>query len=190
MRGHWTRAVTAATAAAGLAIAMAAPASAAVSHRQREKWKRVDAPLASANNRFLRAISLIRSDAAFNSKTVTAAQVSKPCLALVPALETFDGAVARIGLGGSAGRDVATVVALNRQLIGILSHMTIASFIVDYDVPGLITPWPTPLAARYVALQPALARDLGLPPAQVQIGPRLNTRTTRRSRCLHPRALR
>jgi len=158
-----------AAATAGLAIAVTAPACAAVSHHQREKWKRVDAPLASANNRFLRAVSLIRSDAAFNRKAVTAAQVSKPCLALVPALETFDRGVARIGLGGSAGRDVATVVALNQQLIGILSQMTIASFIVDYDVPGLITPWPTPLAPRYVALQSALARDLGLPPAQVQI---------------------
>jgi hypothetical protein len=167
---RWPRLlIVSAAAAAGLAIAAASPASAAVSHREREKWKRVDAPLASANNRFLRAVSLIRSDAAFNSKTVTAAQVSKPCLALAPVLETFDAAVVRIGLGGSAGRDVATVVALNQQLIGMLTHMTIPSFIVDYDVPGLITPWPTSLAPRYVALQSALAHDLGLPPAQVQI---------------------
>ncbi|HEX4033829.1 MAG TPA: hypothetical protein VHX66_05245 [Solirubrobacteraceae bacterium] len=139
-----------------------------MSHRRAE-WKRVDAPLARANDRFLRAISRIRSEAAFNSKTVSAAQVAKPWLALAPVLETFDAAVKKIGLPGSAGRDVATVVELNEQLIGVLTHMTISSFIPDYDVPGLVTPWPTALAPRFVVLQSKLAHDLGLPLAQVNI---------------------
>jgi len=163
------RVLTVTAAAVALAIGAASPASAAVSHRQREQWKRVDAPLAGANSGFLRAVSLIRSEAAFNSKTVTAAQVAKPCLALAPVLEKFDAAVERIGLGGSAGRDVAAVVALNDRLIDMLTHMTIPSFIDDYDIPGLVTPWPTSLAPRFVALQSLLAHDLGLRPAQVQI---------------------
>jgi len=164
------RAILKLSSAACAVVALGAPpALAAVSHHQRQEWKRVDAPLAAANDHFLRALSQIRSRAAWNSKTVTAAQVEKPCHALAPAIENFDTAAARIGLTGAAGRDLASVISLNRQLVGLLTNMTVSEFIPDYDVPGLITPWPTPLASRFAALQSALAHDLGLPSAQVQI---------------------
>ena len=49
--------------------------------------------------------------------------MSKPSLAFVPALKTFDTGLQKCGFTGAGAKHVKTIVTLNTALTGILSHI-------------------------------------------------------------------
>jgi hypothetical protein len=95
--------------------------------------------------------------------------VRRPCLALVPAVEAFDRGLEALGSTGRSETDALVVLALDVKLLAVLENISIARFRSEFDVPGLVTPWPSSLASQYLRLQAALAKDLGLPESQVTI---------------------
>jgi hypothetical protein len=90
----------------------------------------------------------------------TAAQVSKPSLAFVPAIKTFDTSLAKIGFTGKTASAVATIIKLNGELIGDISSIKSAKgFISEFSA----------LDPAYFSVQTSLAKDLGIAAAEVQV---------------------
>ena len=88
------------------------------------------------------------------------AQVSKPSLAFVPALKTFDTGLQKCGFTGAGAKDVKTIVTLNTALTGILSHIqSVKSFESQFSA----------LLPKYLAAQDSLAKYLGIPAGDVTI---------------------
>jgi len=90
----------------------------------------------------------------------TVSALTKPSLAFVPAIKTFDTALSKIGFSGKTGTDVATVIKLNGELIAdIDSIKSITGFETEFSA----------LSSKYFAVQTSLAKDLGIATAYVQV---------------------
>jgi hypothetical protein len=86
--------------------------------------------------------------------------VSKPSLAFVPALKTFDAGLAKVGFTGNAATQAADIEKLNGQLVTILSSIkSVGAFQSQVEA----------LFSKYQGVQAALAKDLGVPTADVII---------------------
>jgi hypothetical protein len=125
----------------------------AVPAKQLAAFKALEGPFSAADNKWSNALSNLSSNA-------TVAQVSKPSLAFVPAIKTFDTGLKKIGFTGATGTQVAAVVKLNTQLIADLSSIkSVSSFQSEFGA----------LNQKYQPVQSALAKDLGIPTADVII---------------------
>jgi hypothetical protein len=128
-------------------------AGASSSSAQLTKFKALEGPFSQADNKWTNALSALTG-------SPTVAQVSTPSLAFVPALKTFDSGLLKIGFTGKTATDVATVVKLNGQLVTLLSSIkSVKAFQSSFSV----------LYAKYGAVQAALAKDFGIPTAEVII---------------------
>jgi hypothetical protein len=128
-------------------------ASAAVPAAQLARFKAVEGPFSAADSKWATALSNLSGNA-------TVAQVSKPSLAFIPALKAFDTGLKRVGFKGAGATDVATIVKLNGQLIGILSSVrSVKSFESQFSA----------LDPKYFAVQQSFAKYLGIPTGDVII---------------------
>lgn len=150
MRSKW---FTVSMAAAFFFVGSQAAPAGAVSAKQLSSFKTLDGPFSKADNKWTNALSSLSSKS-------TVAQVSKPSLAFVPALKTFDTGLAKIGFTGNAASEAADVVKLNGQLVTILSSIK--------SVSSLQTQLAA-LFSKYQSVQDALAKDLGVPAGDVVI---------------------
>jgi hypothetical protein len=90
----------------------------------------------------------------------TVSQVSKPCLAFIPALKAFDTGLLKVGFTGKTATDAAAIVSSNKQLIVLMSSVhSVKSF--ETGVSALF--------AKDMGLQGAFAKDLGIPAGDVYI---------------------
>jgi len=63
------------------------------------------------------------------SNKTPVSKLAKSCLAFVPAVNTFDASLKKIGFTGKTGTDIASLIKVNNKLVPILSHITsVASF--------------------------------------------------------------
>jgi hypothetical protein len=139
-----------ATAVLGLGVQTA---SAAVPAKQMDRFKAIEGPFSRADSKWTAALSQL-------SPSASVAQVSKPSLAFVPALKTFDAGLQKCGFTGAGASDVSTIVGLNTTLIGILKDIhSVKSFESQF----------TAMLPKYLAAQNSLARFLGIPAADVII---------------------
>jgi hypothetical protein len=90
----------------------------------------------------------------------TVAQVSKPCLAFIPALKAFDTGLLKVGFTGKTAADAAAIVSSNEKLIVLMSSI--------HSAKSFETGFST-LFAKDLSLQDAFAKDLGLPAGDVYI---------------------
>ncbi len=94
------------------------------------------------------------------SANATVAQLSKPSVAFVPAIKTFDTALSKIGFTGKTATAVATVIKLNGELISDISSIkSTKGFISEFSA----------LSGKYLSAQNSLAHDLGIAAADVQV---------------------
>jgi hypothetical protein len=150
MRLRWLGALAATTVVFGVGMQAA---SAAVPAHQMARFKVVDGAFSVADAKWTGALSHL-------SSSPTVAQLSKPSVAFIPAIKTFDTGLAKIGFSGRAKTDVATVIKLNKELIGVLGSIhSVKSFETQFSA----------LNSKYFAVQNALAKDLGIPAGDVQV---------------------
>jgi|GEM_PF-1986956 hypothetical protein len=132
---------------ASLAGASASPAA------QLSKFKALDGPFSQADNKWTNALSALSSSA-------TVSQISKPSLAFVPALKTFDSGLQKAGFTGKIATEIADVEKLNGQLVTLLSSIkSVKSFQSAFSS----------LFGKYLPVQAALAKDFGIATADVVI---------------------
>lgn len=132
---------------ASSASAKASPA------KQFALFKALDGPFSQADNKWTNALSGLSSSA-------TAAQLSTPSLAFIPALKTFDSGLQKIGFTGDTATQVGKVEKLNAQLVTILSSIkSVKSFQSQFGA----------LFSKYNPVQAALAKDFGVATADVVI---------------------
>jgi len=144
-------AVLAATAAVfGLGVQAA---SASVTSKQHAEWKSADGTFEKANFTWSSALTTM-------SNNTPVPKLSRACRAFVPAVNTFDTALKKIGFTGKTGTDIASLIKVNNKLVPILSHITsIKSFESQFSA----------LEPQYMALQAALSKDLGIEEAEIYI---------------------
>jgi hypothetical protein len=148
MRRSWF--AIAAVAAAFSAVGVPA---ASASNTQLSRFESIDGAFGKANHTWTTALENL-------SATATAAQVSKPSVAFVPAIKTFDNALSKIGFTGKTASAVATVIKLNGELITDISALkSTKTFITEFSV----------LTQQYLTVQTSLAHDLGIATADVQV---------------------
>jgi hypothetical protein len=148
MRRRWFAIAAVATTFTALGVQAASATSTQLSH-----FETIDGAFARADHTWTTALENLSANA-----TVT--QVSKPSVAFVPAIKTFDTALAKIGFSGKTGTVVATVIKLNGQLIAeIESIKSTKSFIAQFSA----------LTQQYLSAQTSLAKDLGIAAADVQV---------------------
>jgi len=124
-----------------------------VSAKQLASFKALEGPFSKADTKWTSALSNLSSKS-------TVAQVSKPSLAFVPALKTFDAGLAKVGFTGNAATQAADIEKLNGQLVTILSSIkSVGAFQSQVEA----------LFSKYQGVQAALAKDLGVPTADVII---------------------
>ncbi len=141
-----------ATTAAVFGLGMQA-ASASVTSKQRAEWISVDGKFGKADYTWTSALSTM-------SNKTPVSKLSKACLAFVPAVNTFDTALKKIGFTGKTGTDIASLIKVNNKLVPILSHITsIKSFESQFSA----------LESQYMGLQAALSKDLGIEEAEIQV---------------------
>jgi hypothetical protein len=147
------RLISQCAAAIAIALMVCTPAGAGVSSSVLGKFTAIDKPFAAADHKWTDAIGALHT-----SSPVSAA--SKPSLAFIPAIKTFDSGLGKVGFTGSAATTASSIVSLNNQLIGVLGSIkSMSSFQASF----------AKLFAKYVPLQAALAKDLGIPEADVTI---------------------
>jgi hypothetical protein len=128
-------------------------ASAATMSSQRAHFKALDGPFAKADSTFTNALTSITGNP-------SVAQVSKPSLAFVPALEKFDAGLPKCGFTGTGAKDAAAIVKLNTTEVAILSNIkSVKSFETQFSA----------ISVKYEPLQTSLAKYLGLQAAYVTI---------------------
>ena len=128
-------------------------ASASVPSKQRAEWISVDGTFGKANYTWTSALSTM-------SNKTPVSKLSKACLAFVPAVNTFDTALKKIGFTGKTGTDIESLVKVNNKLVPILSHITsIKSFEAQFSA----------LESQYMGLQAALSKDLGIQEAEIYL---------------------
>lgn len=121
--------------------------------KQLSLFKALDGPFSKADNKWTNALSSL-------SSTSTVAQVSKPSLAFVPALKTFDAGLQKIGFTANAKTEVADAVTLNKKLVTVLSSIKGVSSL-QAQLESLIP--------KYSSVQDALAKDFGVPAGDIVI---------------------
>ena len=127
--------------------------TASASSTQVSRFKTIDAPYAKADATWTTALERLTAKS-------TVADLSKPSLAFVPTMKTFDTALGKIGFSGKTGTDVATVIKLNGELIAdIDSIKSVTGFVAEFSA----------LSPKYFAVQTSLAKDLGIAAAYVQV---------------------
>jgi hypothetical protein len=141
-----------ATTAAVFGLGMQA-ASASVTSKQRAEWKSIDGTFGKADFTWTSVLTTM-------SNNTPVSKLSKACLAFVPAVNTFDTALKKIGFTGKTGTDIASLIKLNNKEVPILSHIkSIKSFETQFSA----------LESQYMALQAALSKDLGIEEAEIQV---------------------
>jgi hypothetical protein len=128
-------------------------ASAAVPSKQRAEWISVDGTFGKADFKWTSALSTM------SSKTPVS-KLSNACKTLVPAINTFDASLKKIGFTGKTGTDIASLIKVNTKFVSELSHITsIKSFQSQFLA----------LDPQYMALQAALSKDLGIEEAEIYV---------------------
>jgi hypothetical protein len=81
-------------------------------------------------------------------------EVSKPCLAFIPALKAFDTGLLKVGFTGKTAADAAAIVGNNKQLIVLMSSIhSLKAFETGFSA----------LDTKDLPLVGAFAKDLGIP---------------------------
>ncbi|HTV11646.1 MAG TPA: hypothetical protein VME20_07265 [Acidimicrobiales bacterium] len=147
MHFRWPRllAITAITVTASTSAA-----SASVSPSVLSQWKRAEAAFAPADNKWSAVIE--------SSTAPTLGELVKANNAFVPAVKAFDSALGKISFTGKTAKDILALMALNQKEVTVLSHTTS----VKGFESGLV-----PLVGKYMSLQGALSKDLGIPAAEI-----------------------
>jgi len=128
-------------------------ASASVTSKQRAEWKSVDGTFGKADFTWSSVLTTV-------SKSTPVSKLSKACLAFVPAVNTFDASLKKIGFTGKTGTDIASLIKVNTKLVPILSHIkSVDSFGSQFSA----------LEPQYMALQAALSKDLGIEEAEIYV---------------------
>jgi hypothetical protein len=150
VRFRWFTVLAATTALVGVG---AQAASAKVPAQQLSRFKAIEVPFGTADSKWTNALEAL-------SPKSSAAQVSKPCLAFVPALKTFDTALLKVGFTGKAAADANTIVSLNKQMITIMSSIrSVKTFETEFSA----------LSPKYLSVQESFAKDIGVPAGDVII---------------------
>jgi hypothetical protein len=148
MRRRWFAIAAVATALVALGVPAAAAPSLQLSH-----FETIDGTFAKADHTWTAALLNL-------GPNPTVAQISKPSLAFVPAIKTFDAALSKIGFSGKTGTAVAGAIKLNDELIvDIYSMKSTKTFISEFSA----------LNSKYFGVQTSLAKDLGIATADVQV---------------------
>ena len=128
-------------------------ASASVTSKQLAEWKSADGTFGKADFTWTSALTTMTA-------STPVSKLSKVCLAFVPAVNTFDTAIKKIGFAGKTGTDIANLIKLNDKFVLELSHITsVKSFQSQFAVSD----------PQYMALQAALSKDLGIEEAEIQV---------------------
>ncbi len=150
MRARWFTVLVAA--AAVLAVGAQA-ASAKVPSPQMSRFHALEAAFSGPQTKWSDALEALGAKA-------TVAQVSKPCLAFIPALKAFDTGLLKVGFTGKTASDAIAIVNSNKQLIVLMGSVhSVKSFETGFSA----------LFAKDLALQDAFAKDIGLPAGDVYI---------------------
>jgi len=141
-----------AAAAAALVVAAAAPASASSQPpKVISEWKAADAVFAKANEKW---------SAVIEQSNPSLSALQKAGATFAPAISAFNSALQKINFTGKAAADVSAVVTLQKQEVSIVRGIkSIKSFEASFG----------PLVPKFVALQTALGKDLGIPAAEIII---------------------
>ena len=128
-------------------------ASASVTSKQLSEWKSVNGTIGKADFTWTSALSSM-------SNNTPVSKLSKACLAFVPAINTFDASLKKIGFTGKTGTDIASLIKVNIKFVAELSHITsIKSFESQFLA----------LDPQYMVLQAALSKDLKVEEAEVYV---------------------
>lgn len=150
MRFRWFTVLAATTALLGVG---AQAASAKVPSQQMSRFKALEAAFSAADSKWTSALEALGTKA-------TVAQVSKPCLAFIPALKAFDTGLLKVGFAGKTAADAAAIVSSNKALIVLMSSIhSVKSFETGFSA----------IFAKDLSLQDAFAKDLGIPAGEVYI---------------------
>jgi hypothetical protein len=153
MRSKWITVLTVVVALVGVGVGSQTAWAGVSPAKQLSLFKTLDGPFSKADNKWTNALSSLSSSS-------TVAQVSKPSLAFVPAIKTFDAGLGKIGFTGKTATEVADVVKLNSKLVTMLSSIKSVSSLQSQLEP---------LLSQYNPVQDALAKDLGVPAGDVVI---------------------
>jgi hypothetical protein len=94
---------------------------------QLSRFETIDGAFASADRTWTAALLSLSTNA-------TVAQISKPSLAFVPAIKTFDTALSKIAFSGRTATAIASVIKLNSQLVTAINSMkSTKSFISEFS---------------------------------------------------------
>jgi hypothetical protein len=152
MRGRWCT-VSALTLTLLCVGAQGASAGGLSPAKQLAAFKKLDGAYSEADNKWTDALSALSSSS-------TVAQVSKPSLAFVPAIKTFDAGLKKVSFTGKVATEIAAVIKTNEQLQSDLSSIKSVSSLQS-ELSALL-PKDEPL-------QQALAKDFGVPAADIVI---------------------
>jgi hypothetical protein len=121
--------------------------------QQLSAFKKLDGAYSTADNKWTDALSSL-------SASSTVAQVTKPSLAFVPAIKTFDAGLKKIAFTGKTATEIAEVIKSNEQLQSDLSSIkSVHSLQVELSA----------LLPKDEPLQNALAKDFGVPAADIVV---------------------
>jgi hypothetical protein len=153
MRSRWFALSMVVVAFVGVGLQASVAGASSSSAKQLSLFKKLDGPYSEADNKWTNALSSLSSNA-------TVAQVSKPSLAFVPAIKTFDSGLQKAGFTGAIATEVADDVKLNGQLIKDLTSIkSVSSLQAELE----------PLFAKYSPIQDALAKDFGIPAGDIVV---------------------
>jgi hypothetical protein len=128
-------------------------ASAKVPPQQMAKFKTVEAAFSGPDTKWSNALQAL-------STKSTVSQLSKPCLAFIPALKSFDTGLLKVGFTGKTAADAAAIVTSDKRLIVLMGSIhSVKSFETGFSA----------LFAKDLSLQQAFAKDLGIPAGDVLI---------------------
>jgi hypothetical protein len=144
VRFRWFTVVVASTA---LVAVGAQAASAKVPPQQMTRFHALEVAFVGPQGKWSNALEALGAKA-------TVAQVSKPCLAFIPALKAFDTGLLKVGFTGKTAADAAAIVGNNKQLIVLMSSIhSLKAFETGFSA----------LDIKDLPLVGAFAKDLGIP---------------------------
>jgi hypothetical protein len=121
--------------------------------KQLSAFKKLDGVYSDADNKWTNALSSLTASS-------TVAQVSKPSLAFVPAINAFDAGLKKVAFTGKVATEIAAVIKTNEQLQSDLSSIK--------SVKGLQVELSA-LLPKDEPLQQALAKDFGVPAGDIVV---------------------
>ena len=144
MRFRWFTVLAATTVLLGVG---AQAASAKIPPSQMSRFHAVEAAFSGPQTKWTDALEALGAKA-------TVAQVSKPCLAFIPALKAFDTGLLKVGFTGKTAADAAAIVSSNEKLIVLMSSIhSLKAFETGFSA----------LDTKDLPLVGAFAKDLGIP---------------------------